>query len=371
MRATRVEIDLAAIRHNIRQIRSILKPATSITAVVKANAYGHGVIPVSHTALSAGADCLAVAIPEEGAELRSAGFTVPILILGLSLPEQSDMIAEQELTATVCTEAQLLALAGAADRCSKQVRIMIKVDTGMNRVGLLPDQLLPFIRQVQAFPQLILRGVFTHLATADSADKTYANQQLQIFQQAIEQVKLANISLPFISAGNSAAVIDLPDSQLTTVRPGIILYGLPPSHEMQHQLDLIPAMSLHTQVVHVKEVLPGSPISYGCTYRCAEKTWLATLPIGYADGYHRILSNKASVLIGGKRRAIVGRVCMDQIMVDIGPVCDVAVGDEVILFGKQGNEEITVTELADLADTINYELLCAISPRVPRVYVNQ
>lgn len=371
MRATRAEIDLAAIRHNIHQIRSVLKPATSITAVVKANAYGHGAIPVSHAALSAGADCLAVAIPEEGVELREAGFTVPILILGLALPEQSDIIAEQELTATVCTEEQLLALVQAADRCAKQVRVMIKVDTGMNRVGLRPENLLTFIELIQSCPQLILRGVFTHLATADAADKAYAYQQLQAFEQAIEQTVKANISLPFISAGNSAGVIDLPDSHFTTVRPGIILYGLPPSHEMHHQLDLIPAMSLHTKVVHVKEVLPGSPISYGCTYRCSEKTWLATLPIGYADGYHRILSNKASVLIGGKRRPVVGRVCMDQIMVDIGPVCDVAVGDDVVVFGKQGSEEITVTELADLADTINYELLCAISPRVPRVYVNQ
>jgi alanine racemase len=371
MRATRAEIDLAAICHNIRQIQSVIKPTTTITAVVKANAYGHGVIPVSHAALSAGADCLAVAIPEEGAELREAGFTVPILILGLTLPEQAETIVHHELTATVCTAAQLFALAQAAKSCNKQARIMVKVDTGMNRVGLPPDQLLAFIRQIQAYPQLLLRGVFTHLATADAADKEYAYRQLNTFEQALQQVSLANITLPFISAGNSAAVIDLPDSQFTTVRPGIILYGLPPSHEMHRQLNLLPAMSLHTKVVHVKEVLPGTAVSYGCTYCCPEKTWLATLPIGYADGYHRALSNKASVLIGGKRRPLVGRVCMDQIVVDIGPVCDVAVGDDVVLFGRQGNEEITVTELADLADTINYELVCAVSSRVPRVYKNQ
>lgn len=368
MRPTHAVINLAAIRHNIAQIRGATPAACAITAVVKANAYGHGVVPVSRTVLAAGADYLAVAIPEEGVELRQAGFTVPILVLGLVMPAQASLIVDYELTATVCIPEQLQAIAVAAHKANKQGRVMIKVDTGMSRIGIRPEQLLPFTAQVFSYPTLELRGVYTHLASADSADKTFALEQLSSFQCALNSAAQSGVVYPVVSAGNSAGLVDLPGSHFNTVRPGIILYGLPPSLEMHKQLDLRPAMQLVTKVAYVKEVPAGTCVSYSSTYRCTSSTWLGTLPVGYADGYHRTLSNKGSVLIGGKRRPIAGKVCMDQIVVDIGPKLDVAIGDEAVLFGRQGQEEITVTELAELAGTINYELVCAVSSRVPRLY---
>lgn len=369
MRPTYAQIDLIAIRHNIRKIQETLNPSTGITAVVKANAYGHGVVPVARAALEAGASSLAVAIPEEGVELRHAGFTEPILILGLTLPEQAPLIVAHNLTATVATKGQLDGIAAAGRQLNQKARIMIKVDTGMNRIGVTPDRLLEFAADAAGRSELELRGLFTHLATADAADKEYANKQLALFRDALDKLAKKNISLPFISAANSAGAIDLPEGHFNTVRPGIAIYGLQPSNEMQHHLSLRPAMKLVSKIVYVKEVPAGASISYGCTYNCPASTWLATLPVGYADGYSRHLSNRGVVLINGKKRPVVGRVCMDQIIVDIGPVCDVEIGDEAVLFGRQGNEEITVTELASLAGTINYELLCAISSRVPRVYL--
>lgn len=368
MRPTIAEIDLSAIRHNMANIKASLPAGTDITAVVKANAYGHGAVAVSRAALEAGADCLAVAIPEEGAELRQAGFGVPIYLLGLILPQQASLVVEHNLTATICLPEHVSALAAAARSQGRRCRVMIKVDTGMNRIGLPPDQLTSFATAAAAQPELDLCGVFTHLASADAADKDFANRQLAVFTAALNDLEMYGIRLPVISAGNSAGIIDLPDSHFNAVRPGIILYGLSPSSDMHRCLDLRPAMRLVTKVVLLKKVPAGASVSYNCTWTSGRTTWLATLPIGYADGYHRSLSGQASVLIGGKRRPVAGRVCMDQIVVDIGPECDVAVGDEAVLFGRQGDEEITVTELAGLAGTIHYELLCSVSSRVPRVY---
>lgn len=370
MRPTQAIVDLAAIRHNVEQIRNRLRSDTALTAVVKANAYGHGAIPVSKAALAAGANSLAVALPEEGVELREAGFTVPILVLGLALPDQAELICNYGLTATVSTFENVKALASAASRVGKQAKVMIKVDTGMGRIGIVPKKLPEFLEYLSSMGAIEIRGIFTHLAAADEADKSYAYSQLTAFKQAITKATVLNIPLPFISAANSAAVIDLDEGQFNTVRPGIAIYGLPPSNEMQRALDLRPAMTLKTNIVYIKEVPAGTTVSYGRTYTTDKSTFLATLPIGYADGYNRHLSNKASVIIAGKRRPVVGRICMDQTIVDLGPVCDAAIGDEAVLFGRQHAAEVTVTELADMAGTINYELLCAVSARVPRVYVN-
>ncbi len=370
MRPTYAEIDLAAIRHNIRQIRGVAGPAVKLVAVVKANAYGHGAVKVSLAALEAGADCLAVAIPEEGAELRSAGLAVPIFLLGLTSPEQARMVVDYHLIAAVATMDNIRALAHAAREAGRRCRIMLKTDTGMGRIGIAPVQIEEFRQYIQASPGVELVGIFTHLATADAADKTYADKQLAAFNAAVDRLA-AKTSLTYISAANSAAVIDLPHGHFNTVRPGIIIYGLPPSHEMRRSLDLKPAMQLKTRIAYIKEVSAGTAVSYGCTFTTDRATFLATLPVGYADGYSRHLSNKAAVLIGGKRCPVVGRVCMDQLVVDLGPDGDASIGDEAVLFGRQGREEITLTELADLAGTINYELACAVSPRVPRVYLNE
>jgi len=367
MRPTIAEIDLAAIRHNIVQIRNKIGPNTKLVAVVKANAYGHGAVPVSRAVLQAGADCLAVALPEEGVELRTAGFTVPIFVLGLTLPEQAGLLTTHELIATVGSTEGIAALAAAARATGKQAQFVLKTDTGMGRIGVNPDQLTDLLQYAKGTPGAQPVGIFTHLAAADASDKSCAASQLTLFQAALDKVP----ALTYLSAANSATIIDLPSGHFNTVRPGIILYGLPPSDEMHYSLDLRPAMKLKSRVVYIKQVPAGTSISYGCTYTTQQPTFIATLPIGYADGYSRLLSNKAHVLIGGRRRPIVGRVCMDQLMVDLGPDCDTLIGDEAVLFGRQGEAEITVTELADLIGTINYELVCAVSARVPRIYLNE
>ena len=370
MRPTRAIINLGALRHNIRQIRAALPDSTRFIAVVKANAYGHGVIPVSRTALGAGADWLAVAIPEEGIELRAAGFQVPILVMGMSLPHQAPLFVDHRLIAAVSSPASLQAFHAAALAKNTKVRVMIKLDTGMGRVGVQPAETLAFVRQALSLAGIEVIGLFTHFAAADETDPTFTQLQLDRLEEVVSLLAQAGISLPLVSAANSAAVDAFPAAHFDAVRPGIILYGLPPAPDMALQLDLRPIMSLVTQIVHIKKVPANTPVSYGCTYRTFEPTWLATLPLGYADGYSRHLSNKADVLVHGSRRPIVGRVCMDQIVIDLGPHCDASVGDEVVLFGRQNQAEITLTELAVLAGTINYELACAISPRVPRVYID-
>ncbi|EGO64286.1 alanine racemase [Acetonema longum] len=370
MRPTFAQINLAAIRHNLQQVKQTIAPGVRIIAVVKSNAYGHGAVPVSRALLEAGADSLAVALPEEGVQLREAGIQAPILVLGMFLPEQAGLYVEYDLTAAVVTERCLTALAEAARRKTSYATVMVKLDTGMGRIGIFPSQLLSFLEMIKQRKELRLAGMFTHLACADAANKDHACSQLAIFQSSVQQAREHNILLPLVSAANSATIIDLPPGHCSAVRPGIILYGLPPSHEMQQHLNLKPAMELKTRVVYVKHVPANTSVSYGYTYSTSQPTWLATLPLGYGDGYNRHLSNKAQVLIGGKRRPVVGRVCMDQIIVDIGDTCDVKIGDEAVLFGRQGAEEISIAELADLSGTISYELLCAISARVPRIYVD-
>lgn len=369
MRPTILEIDLHAIRHNFQKVRQLLAPSIQIMAVVKANAYGHGAIHVSKAVLSAGAHALGVALPEEGMELREAGLHAPIFVFSLALPEQARIFIEYNLIPTICHLETARAFAELGKRNNSLMPVMVKVDTGMGRIGLRPEETINFIKQIADLPGLKVQGVYTHLAKADSFDKTYTHYQINQFQETLRQIKAAGIKLSWISAANSAAILELEEAHFNLVRPGIILYGLPPSSEIKPRVKLLPAMQFKTKIVFIKEVPAGTSIGYGGTYITPQRTFIATLPVGYADGYSRHLSNKAHVLIGGKRRKVVGTVCMDQVMVDVGPAGDVHIGEEVVLFGRQGEEEITVTELADLAGTINYELVCAISSRVPRVYL--
>ena len=368
MRPTQAIIDLSAISHNIERIKSLLPPSTQITAVVKANAYGHGAIPVSRRALASGASRLAVAIPEEGIELRAAGFRCPIWILGASLPDQAHLFCDHDLIATASSLKALQAFHLSGLKRNRPVDIMLKIDTGMGRVGLQPSETLSHIESALTLSGIRLVGLFTHFAAADEADPAFTHLQLQRFQAVLDELKSKGIVLPLVSAANSAATLVHPAGRFDSVRPGIILYGLPPDPGMTLPVDLMPAMTLRTQIVHIKKVAADTPVSYGCTHRTVNSTWLATLPIGYADGYSRHLSNIAPVLIGGQRCRIAGRVCMDQTVVDLGPECNAQIGDEAVMFGKQGNAEITLTELASLAGTINYELACAVSQRVPRAY---
>jgi len=382
---TWAEVDLDAIAHNARELKKRVGDRTELMAVVKANAYGHGAVPVARTALGNGASRLAVNRVLEGVELRQAGLTAPILILGYSLPGEAETIVRWDLTPTVTTVEGALALSAMSDRQGKVIPIHVKVDTGMGRFGLLSDEVVAFVRRIAELPGLKLEGLFTHFAVADSADKTYTRRQFSLYMGAVEQLEAAGFAVPLKHVANSAAALDLPEMHLDMVRCGIALYGLRPSDEVEPAIPLKPAMALKSRVARVRTLPPGSSISYGCTYTTTRPTPVALVPVGYGDGCHRILSNKGSVLIGGKRAPIVGRVCMDQFVADVTGHFDPLTGsgqalirasiegvrqdDEVVVFGRQGNEEISAEEVAALAGTINYEVVTSILPRVTRVYL--
>ncbi|HID61659.1 MAG TPA: alanine racemase [Anaerolineae bacterium] len=374
---TWAEVDLDAIAHNARRLKERVGEKTELMAVVKANAYGHGAVPVARTALENGASRLAVNRALEGVELRQAGITAPILILSYSLPNEAETIVRWDLTPTVTTVEGALALSAMSDRQSKVTPIHVKVDTGMGRFGLLPDEVVPFVRRISELPGLKLEGLFTHFAVADRADKTYTRRQFGLYLRVVEQLENAGFTIPLKHVANSAATLDLPEMHLDMVRCGIALYGLSPSDEVEPAIPLKPAMALKSRVARVRTLPPGSSISYGCTYTTTRPTPVALVPVGYGDGYHRLLSNKGSVLIGGKRAPIVGRVCMDQFVVDVTAHFDklrtgiegVRQDDEVVVFGRQGEEEISAEEVAALAGTINYEVVTSILPRVTRVYL--
>jgi alanine racemase len=366
---TWAEVDLDAIARNARGLKECVGEETELMAVVKANAYGHGAVPVARTALENGATRLAVNRALEGVELRQAGITAPVLILGYSLPSEAETVVRWDLTPTVTTVEGALALSSMSDRQGKVTSIHVKVDTGMGRFGLLPDEAVAFVRRIARLPGLKLAGLFTHFALADSADKTYTRRQFGLYMRLVEQLEGAGFAIPLKHVANSAATLDLPEMHLDMVRCGIALYGLRPSDEVEPAIPLKPAMVLKSRVARVRTLPPGSSISYGCTYTTTRPTPVALVPVGYGDGYHRILSNKGSVLIGGKRAPIVGRVCMDQFVVDVTDIEGVRQDDEVVVFGRQGEEEISAEEVAALAGTINYEVVTGILPRVTRVYL--
>lgn len=370
MRPTWAEIDLSAIRHNLQEIRRVTHPGAAIMAVVKANAYGHGVLPVASTVLAHGATSLAVALPEEGMYLRQHGISAPILIMGLTLPEQTEEIIHYDLMPTVALWESALALSRAACRFAKTVPIFVKLDTGMHRIGLPTEEAVHLVRRLCTLEGIAVQGVFTHFAQADIRDKSYTRLQFNRLQELMSRLHDEDIHIPIKSAANSGAIMDLPDTHLDFVRPGIILYGLSPSAEVAGTLSLVPAMQFKTRAVCVKKVPPGTHIGYGCTYTTAREAIIATLPVGYADGYNRLLSNCGEVLIQGTRCPVVGRVCMDQITVDVTHLPSITVGEEAVLFGRQGSGEISIDEIAQKLNTISYEVVCSVSDRVPRVYVN-
>ncbi|NLG83180.1 MAG: alanine racemase [Firmicutes bacterium] len=360
------EVNLDAIRHNVAEVRRLVGAHTKIMAVVKADGYGHGAIPVARAALAAGAEWLGVSLPEEGIALRRAGITAPILVLGPLQPEQAEPVVRYGLTPTICHRAAAEALAVAA--ADRKIGVHVKVDTGMGRIGLSPGEVLPFVRWLSDLPGIELGGIFSHLARADERDKTHALGQLRLFSEVCTGLRAAGIDPGLWHLANSAAVIDLPQAPLDMVRTGIMIYGLRPSPEVDlFRVDLRPALSLHARVVFVKRVPAGTGISYGHVYYTKAPATIATLPIGYADGWTRLLSGKAEVIIGGRRYPMVGRICMDQAMVDLGDD-ETSIGAEAVLIGRQGGEEITADEVAEKLGTINYEVVCMIGDRVPRVY---
>ena len=376
------EVDLEAIAHNVRELRRITDPGADLMAVVKANAYGHGAVEVTRKALENGADSLGVARIEEGIELRKAGVKESVLIFGYTPPVLAYKLIGFDLTQTVWSYTTAQALSDIAVSSNKQIKVHLKVDTGMGRLGLLPDCRRPpgteqnlmgnAIREAESISSLAglkLEGVYTHFATADSSDKSYAGKQFEIFLDFLNELRRAGMNPPLCHAANSAAIIDMPETHLDLVRAGIAIYGLYPSHEVnKRRIALKPAMTLKSKVVHLKKVLPGFNVSYGCTYQTPKSTTIASIPVGYADGFNRLLSSRGHMLIRGRRAPIVGRVCMDQTMLDVGHIPDVDLEDEVVIFGRQGYESISVDEIAATLNTINYEIVSALTARVPRIY---
>lgn len=373
MRPVWAEINLKAIAENIKTLKALTKPEVLFMAVVKADGYGHGAVPVARAALESGADRLGVALAEEGTQLRHEKIEVPIQILSEISPDDHSLeqVVENDLIATLCQKEVTRALSKAAQDKGKTLKVHIKVDTGMNRLGLPadPTTVYEFVRFVEDLPNLEIEGIFTHFALADRPENNFTAEQFGRFKAVLDRLEQEEVKIPLKHAANSAAIIAFPKTHLDMVRAGISLYGLPPSAELAGQIKLNPALSLKTRISYLKEVPAGQGVSYGHTYVTQETRQVATLPLGYADGYSRLLSNKSEVLVKGKRVKEIGTICMDQFMVDVTDVPEVSVGEEVVLIGKQGSEEVTADELANLLGTINYEIVCMISKRVPRIYV--
>lgn len=367
MRPTWVEVDTDAIADNLREVRRALPAHTAVMAVVKADGYGHGAVPVAAAAIRAGAEFLGVALVEEGVALRRAGISRPILYMETLFPWQASELVQAGLTATVATKGCADLLEEAASRMRRRVTVHIKVDTGMGRLGLPPSEIPALADHVASLPHLELEGIFTHLACAE-CDDCMTSRQLEQFVGLLDKLENMGHHIPVVHVANSAAVMHVPAASFNLVRVGAALYGFSPSGPAPLGGGYRPALSFHTRVSFVKTVDKGATVSYGATYRSSKRETIVTLPVGYADGYSRALSSRGQVLIGGKRRPIVGRVCMDQIMVAIDEDEHVEVGDEVVLIGSQGGETVTVEEIAALTGTITYEVVCGISKRVPRVY---
>ena len=377
------EINLEAIAHNVRELRRITKPDARLMAVVKANGYGHGAVEVALTALDNGAERLGAARIDEGIGLRKAGFDVPILIFGYTPPELAHQLLEFDLTQTVYSYQTAKALSRAAALYGRNIKVHLKMDTGMGRLGMLPalgqtpssetavfDEIVREIGAITRLPALEVEGIYTHLATADSSDKSYAKLQIERFMEILNQLRLAGLEPPVKHAANSAALIDMPEIHLDMVRPGISIYGLYPSNEVNKSRVLLkPAMTLKARIIQLKKVPPGFKVSYGITFQTEKSTTIATVPVGYADGYNRLMSSRGFMLVHGRRAPVVGRVCMDLTMLDVGEIPEAGLEDEVVVFGSQGNASITVEEIASSLNTINYEIVSTVMERVPRIYL--
>ena len=368
IRPTYAIIDINAIKNNVINIKRHIPENTMFCAVVKADGYGHGSVMVSKAAIEAGAEWLAVAMPEEAAPLRDAGIDTPILVLGPSTLWQWRKGAELDLSMVVVSADCISNAIVAAEEQNKKIRLHLKVDTGMNRVGVKSsDEVFAILDMIEQNDNLVLEGLMTHFAAADEADKSYTDMQNETFSMYIDTIKKRGFS-PIIHASNSGASLDCTHLSYDMVRVGIAMYGCYPSGEVDKSVALRPAMSVHTHISHIKTIGAEEKLSYGCTFTSQKPMRVATLPIGYADGFNRLLSNTGDVLIRGQRAKVLGRVCMDQIIVDVTDIEGAALHDDAVCIGAQGCDAITAEEYAAHCGTINYEVLCAISPRVPRLY---
>ena len=367
--ATHARVHLGNIRDNLRAIRTAVGPERKVLIAVKANGYGHGAVEVSRMAEATGtADWLGVANVPEGLQLREAGLRLPILKLGVTFPWEMRTAIEAGLTLAICSREEAEALAEAVREANRPASVHLKVDTGMGRVGVSPAEAPELARLIVDLPGVVLEGVFTHLPVSDAADGTYTREQILRFRTTAGLVQEAARRRLLVHCANSGAILGHDSAWLDMVRPGIMIYGFRPDPETPATIPLKPGMSLLSRVSFVKKVARGTSVGYGRTWVAPADTFIATIPAGYADGFNRLFSNRGRVLIGGQSYPLVGRVCMDQSMVELGPEPDVKVGDEVVLMGPSGELEISCEEWAEKLGTITYEVTCQVNPRVVRVY---
>lgn len=364
-----LEVDLDAVTHNLKTIRRTVGKNSEIMAVVKANAYGHDAIEISRVALENGATWLGVGALEEGIILRKAGIKAPILLLGLTPKDQVDSLLFYDLVPTVCDLQTVKALSQAAVKYKKIARVHIKIDTGMRRLGIEAGEVLDFIKKIKKMNNIEIEGLYTHFAAAEE-DKNYTELQFARYKKVVDELEKEGIPPPLKHMANSAAILDLPYTYLDLVRPGITIYGLLPLPRARRTIKLKPVTKFKTKIIFIKKVSAGESIGYGRAYTTTKETVVATLPVGYADGYPRLLSGKGEVLVRGSRAAIMGRICMDLCMIDATNIPGAQVGDEVVLWGKQEGEKISVEEIAEKTGTINYEIICMVDkPRVSKVFI--
>ncbi len=369
MRVTRADVDLSAIQYNVSQVARKVGPKVRVLGVVKANAYGHGMVPVAKAVLNAGASYLGVALADEGIELRQHT-AAPILVFSPPFEDSLESYVRFDLDATVTSVETAHALNAVARSAHKKARVQIKIDTGMGRIGFLPEVALDAVRAVANLDSLEVVGVYSHFATSDETNKEFARRQLLGFKNIVAAVKDAGLTKVLFHTANSGAILDMPDSYFDMVRPGIMTYGYYPSHETSQSVDIRPALTLKSSVALIKTVKAGTSVSYGRRYFTRKASRIAVIPIGYGDGFTRLLTGKSSVLIKGKRYSIAGTITMDHLMVDIGNDYEVQHGDEVVLIGESGEERISAWDLASSLGTIPYEVLCMLNNRVPRIYTN-
>lgn len=366
---TWAEINLAAVRFNIINIQKKLGKNIELMAIVKCNAYGHGAIEVSRQILNLGVKALGVSSLYEGIDLRDIFKDIPIIVLSAGMSGQAEEFIEYNLSPVVCTWQMTNALADAARKRGTRAKVHIKVDTGMGRIGVWHERADEFTRQVHKMPDIEIEGICSHFATSDEQNLDFAKQQFEWFNRCLEKIK--DLPIRFKHISNTAAIFNLPEAHLNMVRPGLSIYGVSPSEYVKDVEKLRPALSLKTKVAFLKTIPKGRTLSYARTYKTEKEMKVATLPVGYGDGYPLSLSNKAYVLIKGKKARILGAVTMDQIMVDVTDIKDVKTEDIAVLIGKQGDEEITATEIARMAGTIPYEIFTSINKRVQRVYLDK
>lgn len=363
------EINLDNLKKNYEEVRRIIGDR-KLLAVVKSNAYGHGAVEISKELEEIGADYLAVRNLEEGIELRSKGIGKPVLIMGYVFPKQVNYVVQFSLTPTILSLDFANELNSFLESYREKIKVHIKIDTGMGRLGIPYKESVDFIKEVKKLKNIEIEGLYSHFSTADEEDKDFTREQFNRFMYVVHELEKEGIHIPLKHIGNSATVIDLPQFALDGVRVGIMLYGLKPSRFVR-EINLHPVMSIRGKIVFLKWIEKGESISYGRKFYTKRKSLIATIPMGYSDGYSRALTNIGEVIVKGKRVKVVGRVCMGKFMIDVTDVKDVSVGDEVTIIGRDGDEEITATEIAEKLDTINYEIVSRISRSVPRVYIKK